>query len=91
MSETETCRQCGEENCSGHICAHCGKNAEYPISVDNKFYCDKYCLYSKQPDHGILSGVPSEDFKAFEKRADIVGRMRALKQEAAEAGVAWIS
>lgn len=80
----ELCNQCGAENCSGHKCDACGRNADYPISVDSKFYCDKYCLYSKQPDHPSLSTLDS-------KRADILTRMRALRQEAQEAGVAWIS
>jgi len=87
----ELCRQCGAINCSGHICANCGKDAEAPLSVDGSFYCDKYCLYAKKPDHPVLSAVPSADFEAFEKKADIVGRMRALRREADLAGVAWIN
>jgi len=91
MSE-ELCRQCGMEDCDGsHICVNCGKDAPNPMEVDGDFYCDKYCLYSKNSKHPILAGVPSEDFKAFEKRAEIVGKMRALRKEAEEAGVAWIS
>lgn len=84
MNSTELCTQCGQLNCSGHRCDACGSNADYPISVDSKFYCDKFCLYSKQPDHPLLSTVDA-------KRADIVARIRALKQEAQEAGITWIS
>lgn len=89
---SELCIICARENCTGqHKCENCGKNAESPLMVGDKFYCDKFCLYSKSPSHPLLAGVPADQFKSFEKRADIVGRMRALKREADEAGVAWIS
>lgn len=87
----EICIQCGRQNCNGHKCDNCGVNADSPLIVDQKFYCDKFCLYSKQPDNLILSGVPASEFEKFKKRASIVGRMRELKEEARLAGVAWIS
>lgn len=90
MSEVLTCIQCGRENCNGHKCENCGKNAEAPLMVGELFYCDKFCLSVKHPNHPLLAGVKQEVIDAFTRRADIIGRMRALKKEAEDAGVAWI-
>ncbi len=81
----ETCDQCGSTKCGGvHICASCGRNAPTPLMVDGKFYCDTTCLHNAEPAHTMVSDLDK-------KRADLIGRMRALKVEADAAGITWIN
>jgi len=87
-----SCNQCGRESCSGvHTCESCGKNAASPLMVDDKFYCDRYCLHASDPNHAFFSGSSSAEAKHLADTADILSRMRALKAEAEAAGVTWIS
>lgn len=79
------CNQCGRDNCDGHWCDACGRNAEAPIMDNDKFYCDKFCLFDKEPNNPLLIGVSPQV-------ADVTVRMRKLKKEVeATTGARWIS
>lgn len=70
-----------------YTCEHCGSHPRIPIDVGGKIYCDDHCLFAADPHHAYFYGRSDMDTK----QSDIIARMRALKKEADEAGVTWIS
>lgn len=92
MVERARCKECGRPGCDGvHVCDNdlCGKPVDHPITVLGKVYCGQECAYLADPDQPAYRNVPPEVAAQRQRAVEIMSRIRALKQEAAEAGLAW--
>lgn len=78
-----------------HVCTNCGYDAGARALVvgddgtDKEFYCSKFCIYDKNPDHPLVSDVPAERWEVERIKREVQRDMRLLRQRAEKAGVAW--
>jgi len=92
MVERARCRECGRPGCDGvHVCEDdlCKRGVDHPITVLGKVYCSAECAYLANPDHPALRNVPPQVAEQRRQAIDLANRIRALKQEAEEAGIPW--
>lgn len=69
-------------------CATCGTalDVDQTIEVDDKYYCDKYCLYVDQPDSPFIN-APQETREQFARVARAKAAFRTASAELQKARV----
>jgi hypothetical protein len=74
-----------------HVCDNdlCERQVDHPITVLGKVYCSSECAYLSNPSDPAFRNVPPEVAAQRQRAIEITTRIRALKKEAAEAGLPW--